>query len=160
VLSCKRARCRSPALARLYRLLPRTRRNACSILAEHLIDEARRSAYERVGHFLLELFVRLKSADLTHNMSFELPLTQELIADALDLTTVHVNRTMRALREDGLIAVIGKVVTVLDFDDLSRLSDFENSYLAATARALGSELASSSKDGPRRQATPQLAPSE
>ena len=73
-----------------------------AILAEHLIDAARRSAYERVGHLLLELFVRLKSADLTDNMSFELPLTQELIADALGLTTVHVNRTMlRATRRQA-----------------------------------------------------------
>ena len=102
---------------------------------------AARSAYERVGHLLLELLVRLKSAGLTENMSFEIPLTQELIADALGLTTVHVNRTIRALREDKLISVEGKIMTVLDFEALSRLSDFQNSYLAAAARALESTLA-------------------
>jgi CRP-like cAMP-binding protein len=112
-----------------------------AILAEHLIDAARRSAYERVGHLLLELFIRLKSAGLTDNVSFAMPLTQELIADALGLTSVHVNRTLRALREDKLISVQGKIVTVLDFEALSRLSDFQNSYLGAAARALGSELA-------------------
>ena len=108
-----------------------------AILAEHLIDAARRSAYERVSHLLLELLVRLKGASLTNDMSFEMPLTQELIGDALGLTTVHVNRTIRSLREDKLIAVDGKVVTILDFEALSLLSDFENSYLGATARALG-----------------------
>ena len=108
-----------------------------AILAEHLIDAARRSAYERVSHLLLELFVRLKGASLTNEMSFDMPLTQELIGDALGLTTVHVNRTIRSLREDKLIAIDGKVVTILDFEALSLLSDFENSYLGATARALG-----------------------
>jgi DNA-binding transcriptional regulator LsrR (DeoR family) len=73
---------------------------------------------------------------MTNGMSFEMPITQELIGDALGLTTVHVNRTIRALREDKLIAVDGKLVTILDFEALSLLSDFENSYLAGAARAL------------------------
>jgi CRP-like cAMP-binding protein len=107
-----------------------------AILAEHLIDAARRSAYERVSHLLLELFVRLNSVHLTDNMTISIPLTQELIADALGLTTVHVNRTLRALREDKLIAMDGHAVTILDFEALSLLSDFENSYLGETARTL------------------------
>lgn len=119
-----------------------------AILAEHLIDAARRSAYERVSHLLLELFVRLKAAGLTNDMSFEMPLTQELIGDALGLTTVHVNRTIRSLREDKLIAIDRKLVTILDFEGLSLLSDFENSYLGATARALGDKANLSQLDGP------------
>jgi CRP-like cAMP-binding protein len=111
-----------------------------AILGEHLIDAARRSAYERVSHLLLELFVRLNGVHLTDNMTFSIPLTQELIADALGLTTVHVNRTLRALREDKLIAMDGHSVTILDFETLSLLSDFENSYLGETARALRSSL--------------------
>jgi CRP-like cAMP-binding protein len=107
-----------------------------AILAEHLIDAARRSAYERVSHLLLELFVRLNSVHLTDNMTISIPLTQELIADALGLTTVHVNRTLGALREDKLIAMDGHAVTILDFEALSLLSDFENSYLGETARTL------------------------
>jgi CRP-like cAMP-binding protein len=118
-----------------------------AILAEHLIDAARRSAYERISHLLLELFVRLKAAGLTDDMSFDMPLTQELMGDALGLTTVHVNRTMRSLREDKLIAIDGKTVTILDFEGLSLLSDFENSYLGATARALGNEMNLSKPDG-------------
>src|SRR5579871_2096998 len=107
-----------------------------AILGEHLIDAARRSAYERVSHLLLELFVRLNSAHLADDMTFSVPLTQELIADALGLTTVHVNRTLRALREDKLIAMEGHSVTILDFEALSLLSDFENSYLGEAARTL------------------------
>jgi CRP-like cAMP-binding protein len=107
-----------------------------AILGEHLTDAARRSAYQRVSHFLLELFVRLDGAGLADGMSFPMPLTQELIGDALGLTTVHVNRTFRSLRDDALIAMRDKSITILDFEALSRISDFENSYLGESARAL------------------------
>jgi CRP-like cAMP-binding protein len=122
-----------------------------AILGEHLIDAARRSAYERVSHLLLELFIRLNQVQLTDEMTFSLPLTQELIADALGLTTVHVNRTLRALREDKLIAIEGRFLTILDFEALSLLSDFENSYLGEAARTLQSAAHSAKLDGlPRR----------
>jgi hypothetical protein len=105
-------------------------------LAEHLTDAARRSAYERVSHLLLELFIRLKAVGLTEGMAFHMPLTQELIGDALGLTTIHVNRTLRLLRENHLIDIDGKRVTILNFEALSLLSDFEASYLGDSARAL------------------------
>jgi len=108
-------------------------------LGEHVIDSGRRSAYERLSHFFLELFVRLKRAGLTAGMSFQAPLTQELIGDALGLTAIHVNRTLRSLREDKLVAMDGKKVTIIDFEALSLLSDFENSYLGENARALWTE---------------------
>ena len=110
-----------------------------AIVGEHLIDAACRSAYERVAHLLLELFVRLKTARRIDGMSFNMPLTQELIGDALGLTT-DVNRTLRSLRSDGLIDIRSRCVTILDFDALSQLCDFDNSYLGETARALASEL--------------------
>ena len=119
-----------------------------AILGEHLIDTARRSAYERVSHLLLELFLRLKAVGLTEDMSFQMPLTQELIGDAVGLTTVHVNRTLRSLRDDKVIAIDGKRVTILDFEALSLLCDFENSYLGESARALGNEMRRSKPDGP------------
>jgi CRP-like cAMP-binding protein len=111
-----------------------------AILAERLIDAARRTAYERISHLLLELFIRLKRVGATHDLSFHMPLTQELIGDALGLTTVHVNRTLRALREDKLVSVEDKVVTILDFEALSFLCDFEKSYLGEDARVLRHEL--------------------
>jgi CRP-like cAMP-binding protein len=116
-----------------------------AIVGEHLIDAARRSAHERVSHLMLELFIRLKTGGHTDGMSFNIPLTQELIGDALGLTTVHVNRTLRSLREDGLIKMSGKCVTILNFDALSLLSDFDNSYLGETARTLRTEIASANR---------------
>jgi CRP-like cAMP-binding protein len=109
-------------------------------LAEHLTDAGRRSAYERLSHLILELFVRLKIVGLVDGMSFRMPLTQELIADALGLTPIHINRTIRSLREDKLIAVEGKRVIILDFEALSLLSDFETSYLGESARAMKAQL--------------------
>ena len=105
-------------------------------LAEHLTDAARRSAYERLSHLILELFVRLNAAGLTTGMSFHLPLTQELIGDALGLTTIHVNRTLQRLRQDNLIAMEARRVTILDFKTLSLRCDFEVSYLGIGAGAL------------------------
>jgi CRP-like cAMP-binding protein len=128
---------RSPRLARA---LFWAALSESAIVGEHLIDAARRSAYARISHLLLELFVRLRASGMANGMSFELPLTQELIADAVGLTTVHVNRTMRSLREDKLIAVAGKVVTVLDFERLSLVCNFENSYLGAAAQGVGKEM--------------------
>jgi len=105
-----------------------------AILGEHLIDAGRRSAYERISHLLLELLVRLNRTPLGGEMTLSIPLTQELIADALGLTAVHVNRTLRALREDKLIAMDGRSITIMDFDKLSLLSDFEKSYLGQVCR--------------------------
>ena len=104
-----------------------------AILGERLIDTARRSAYGRVSHFLLELFIRLERSGQTDGLSFDMPLTQEVIGDALGLSPVHVNRTLRALRDDKLIALDGKRVTLRDFEALCRLSDFEQSYLGESA---------------------------
>jgi CRP-like cAMP-binding protein len=105
-------------------------------LGEHLTDAGRRSAYERLSHLFLELFVRARLAGMVDEMSFQMPLTQELIADALGLTHVHVNRTVKSLRDDKLIAVDGKRLMILDFEALSLLSDFESSYLGESARAM------------------------
>jgi len=110
-----------------------------AIMSEHLVSAAQRSAYARVSHLLLELFVRLKTANLVDDMSFHMPLTQEHLGSALGLTNVHVNRTLKSLRDDKLIAIEGKRVTILDFDALARLSEFDNSYLAEAARGLRRE---------------------
>jgi CRP-like cAMP-binding protein len=108
-----------------------------TIYAEHLVDLGRRSALERVAHFLLELLTRLQLVGLAEEQSFKIPLTQELIADALGLSIPHVNRVLRRLREDQLVVVDDQRVTVKDFDALSELADFEPGYLS---RFPGGEL--------------------
>lgn len=100
-----------------------------ALFAEHLVGVGRRSAYERVAALLLELLYRLRSAGLGEACSYTLPMTQELMADTLGLSVPHVNRTLRRLREDRLIAVDGSRVTCLDVGALSRAADFDGSKL-------------------------------
>ena len=98
--------------------------------AEHLIDVGRRSALERVAQLLLEMLVRLQAIGLASENSYRLPLTQELIADALGLSVQYVNHTLRQLREDGLVDIEGPRVTIKHLDSLIQLADFERTYLS------------------------------
>ena len=97
--------------------------------AEHLIGVGRRSALERVAHFLLEMLTRLQTIGLAEERSFRLPLTQELLADALGLSVQYVNQTIRQLREEGLVSIERQQVTIHDLEALTALADFERTYL-------------------------------
>jgi DNA-binding transcriptional regulator LsrR (DeoR family) len=60
-----------------------------------------------------------------------MPLTQEMLADALGLSLQHVNRMVRNLREEGLASIEGHILTIRDLDSLVRLAGFEDTYLVA-----------------------------
>jgi CRP-like cAMP-binding protein len=98
--------------------------------AEHLIGVGRRSALERVAHFLLEMLTRLQAVGLADERSYRLPLTQELLADALGLSVQYVNLTLRQLREEELASVERQRVTILNPAALATLADFERSYIS------------------------------
>ena len=99
------------------------------ILREHIVRLGRRSAAERVPHFFLELHRRLVIVDQATDSTFVLPLTQTDIADALGLSAVHVNRTLRKLGQDGLIDYRPGLVTVNDPVQLARECDFDVTHL-------------------------------
>jgi len=101
-----------------------------AIYAEHLIDVGRRSSVERVAHFLLELLMRLQPVGLADASSYHMPLTQELIADALGLSLQHVNRTLRQLREEGFLGIEGQRIVIRDVEALAALADFDRAYLS------------------------------
>ena len=93
---------------------------------QHLTSIGRRTARERIANLLLELFVRVRqSAPDTAGDSIRLPLTQEHLGDALGLTSVHVNRSLRALREDGVLAVKRGALSILDPDRLAEEAGFD-----------------------------------
>ena len=94
---------------------------------------------ERVAHFLLEMLIRLQAIGLADEGSYRLPLTQELIADALGLSVQYVNQTLRQLREEGLATVERQQVTILNLDGLAALADFERSYISCS-RFAGASL--------------------
>jgi CRP-like cAMP-binding protein len=98
--------------------------------AEHLIDVGRRSALERVAHLLLELLTRLQAIGLADERSYQLPLTQDLIGDALSLSLPRVNHALRQLRESDLVLIEKRRVTIKDLEGLAALADFERTYLS------------------------------
>jgi len=100
-----------------------------AILAEHLIAIGRRPAIERVAHLLLELFSRLQRIGLADERSYRLPLTQELISDALGLSIPYVNRILQQLRHAGLATIKDRQVIIQNIEELAALADFEHTYL-------------------------------
>src|SRR6185312_6090049 len=101
-----------------------------AMYAEHLIGVGRRSALERVAHFLLEMLTRLQAIGLAEETSFRLPLTQELLADALGLSVQYVNQTIRQLRQEDLVTIERQQVTIHNLEALTALADFERTYLS------------------------------
>ncbi len=88
-----------------------------------------RSATGRVAHLLCELQVRLEVVGLADHGGYPLPLTQIDIADATGLTSVHVNRVLRQLRDAGIVDLRNRHVTILDLDRLRDEAEFDSSYL-------------------------------
>lgn len=100
-----------------------------SMVVEHLVGIGRRNALERTAHFLLELSARLMLVGQGTREGFACPLSQYLLADALGLSAVHVNRVLRELREEGLLTFQKGKVTIHDFDGLVTLAEFDRAYL-------------------------------
>ena len=100
-----------------------------AVQREWTLNIGQRTAYERIGHLLVELFLRLRSVGLTQADSCDFPLTQTDIADATGLTAVHVNRTLQELRRDGLIILERKRLQIPDLEKLQDASMFNPNYL-------------------------------
>lgn len=114
-----------PRLAALLLVVNQVERVA---LTDRLAMLGRTSAKARVGALLLELRNRMRTIDSSIADSFMLGLTQEEIGDATGLTSVHVNRMLRQLEEDGLIAREGGRVTLKDDAALAIASDYVDRY--------------------------------
>jgi CRP-like cAMP-binding protein len=100
-----------------------------AMVVEHLVGIGRRNALERTAHYLLEFGARLKLVGLATRTGYDCPLSQYMLADALGLSAVHVNRVLRQLREMGLLTFQKGHVMFDDFDSLVALADFDKAYL-------------------------------
>ena len=101
-----------------------------SIFREWIMNVGRRNARTRVAHLLCEFSLRLKLAGLGSGNGYELPMTQEQLADATGLTPVHVNRTMKALEAEALIERVSpRAIQIGDWRKLSEAGDFDSNYL-------------------------------
>jgi CRP-like cAMP-binding protein len=98
-------------------------------LQNQLVRVGRQTAYERTAHLLLELYHRLKAVSFTQGNGYVLPLTQEMMADALGLSVVHTNRTLQHLRRDKMIETHGSAITILQPEALEQVADFREPSL-------------------------------
>jgi CRP-like cAMP-binding protein len=98
-------------------------------VVEHLVDLGRRDAAERMAHFLLELGARLALVGLGSKDGYACPLTQYLLADALGLSAVHVNRVLRQLREAGMVTFRDGCVAFDRYDELVKFAQFDPAYM-------------------------------
>jgi len=101
-----------------------------SVFREWIMNVGRRDARTRIAHLLCEFSLRLKLAGLGRENGYELPMTQEQLADATGLTPVHVNRSMKTLDAEGLIHRLNpRVIHIGDWRKLAEAGDFDSNYL-------------------------------
>lgn len=101
-----------------------------AIFREWITNVGRRDARTRIAHLLCEFSVRLRVAGLGSDTHYELPMTQEQLADTTGLTSVHINRVMKALDEEGLINRPNpRTIRIGDWRALAEAGDFDTNYL-------------------------------
>ncbi|HVJ31749.1 MAG TPA: Crp/Fnr family transcriptional regulator [Terriglobia bacterium] len=110
-------------------------------LMHQIVRLGRQNAYERLAHLLMELYHRLQLAGLAQDGRFFLPITQELLADTLGLSSVHINRTLQQLRRDKLIHWKGGLFKLLEPETLSMVADFQPKLRAPGGAILEQQLA-------------------
>ena len=98
-------------------------------LREWLVNMGQRSTDRRLAHLLCELLTRLQAVGRAGDNAFELPLTQQDLADTLGISPVHVNRVLQQLRADGLIGLAGRLVEVPDVERFKAFAGFDAHYL-------------------------------
>ncbi len=100
-----------------------------AVFREWIVNVGRRSAASRMAHLLAEVGKRLEAVGLAEGDRFELPMTQIDLADALGLSSVHVNRVIQELRRAGMLEMRKHAVALRDLPRLKELADFDALYL-------------------------------
>ncbi|MET3867938.1 CRP-like cAMP-binding protein [Methylobacterium radiotolerans] len=96
---------------------------------ERITSLGRRQALGRVAHLFCELYLRQKAVGLARGLSCPLVPKQSELADALGLTSVHLNRVLRTLRGRGLVTLSGGLLTIEDWDALAEVAEFDQTFL-------------------------------
>ena len=109
-----------------------------SVFREWVLNVGRRDSRTRLAHLLCEFAVRLEAQGLADEYGYELPMTQEQLADAVGLTPVHVNRTLKALEGEGLISRNRRNVSFPDWQRMRDVGDFNQRYLHLARQLTGS----------------------
>jgi CRP-like cAMP-binding protein len=120
---------------RIARAFWRTSLVEASIFREWMVGMGRRSAYARIAHLFCEVSVRMRAAGLVHHNRGLFPITQQHLSDSLGLSAVHTNRTLQALRGEGLLSFQGGELVILDWEGLKAAGEFDAGYLHLGAAA-------------------------
>jgi CRP-like cAMP-binding protein len=109
-----------------------------SIFREWMVGLGTRSAYTRMAHFFCELMIKQRAVHLVDEDATELPmpLSQAEMGEALGLTPVHVNRTLKVLRDQGLISGGRGTITIRDWHGLKEAGEFDRTYLHLRSKVL------------------------
>jgi CRP-like cAMP-binding protein len=99
------------------------------ILNERVVSLGSRDARQSLCHLFCELAVRQGFSSGGVTTTYALPIKQHQLGSALGITYVHVNRTLRALREEGLVHFQHQIVTIPNWDRLTRQAGFDPGYL-------------------------------
>jgi CRP-like cAMP-binding protein len=100
-----------------------------AVLTRWAVNLGRREARVRMAHLLCEIALRMEAADQGTRTDFLLELTQAQLGDMLGLTPVHVNRTLKALKEAGAVEVEGRLYRIPDWPRLAAIAEFDDDYL-------------------------------
>ncbi len=100
-----------------------------AIFREWIVNVGRRDSISRISHLLCEFALRLQAAGLAKEHRYEMPMTQEQIADCTGLTPVHVNRVLKELGRMGLIERDKRAVAIVQWERLQHIGDFNTRYL-------------------------------
>ena len=116
-----------------------------SLLAKWTANLGRKQAMPRLAHLFCEMGTRMEGRGLGTRTEYDLPVTPAQLADAVGLTSVHLNRTLKVLRDAG-VTFAGKKVRIADWVGLVQLAEFDPVYLLLPEREAGQG------DLPRRRA--------
>ena len=100
-----------------------------SIFSEWVVNVGCRDAITRLAHVFCEMGIRCELAGQGDRMSYPLPITQTGLGEATGLTSVHVNRTLKELRDRSIVTAQSGKVTVHDWDQLVRVGDFDDAFM-------------------------------
>lgn len=127
-----------------------------AIQREWLVSMGRRSAKGQMAHLFCELMVRLAAVGRSEASAFHLPLTQNELADVLGMSPVHVNRVLKELRRDGVIAWLNYRIEILDWQGLAEVAEFNPAYLGLESVGPGRKTGAARPQDAAAAAAPSL----